>query len=109
VGCGNRKRIPLDTLLAAPGASGALPPIHCVKNDEDAEGALRVVATTTDGHQQSMPIGVGGLKPRTVLYLPYGDLRELFEQPIADHLFPVQLFVMGRALELQIDTRGRIE
>lgn len=111
LGCGNQKAIPLDgVVLSPPGhLAGPVPPIYCVKNDQEAEGTLRVYATTLDDQRLPMPIGVSGLDKDTVMDLPMHKLEKLFGEPIQDGVYPVRIEVMGKGIHIHVDVRGRIK
>jgi hypothetical protein len=116
LGCGNEPRISLDALLLGPpggaaaidssgGAAVTAPPIHCVKvdNDED-DGPIRVVAVTTDDQEMPMAIFVGN--EASVTDLQVWKIEQMFK-PAAPYIYEVRVGIMGRAVDLQIDMRGR--
>jgi len=124
LGCGNQKEIPLDALLLAPpgqaldtapsvpmwqpppGPAAQTPRIHCTKVDLEAEGSLRVQAVTTSDKKLFVPIGVNG---SPAMELSMHGLEALFDPVIADGLYPIRLFVMGKPIDLMIDVRGRMQ
>lgn len=120
LGCGNQKLIPLDALvLGAPGTAqvDARPPpnfgpgamdqrILCTKVDLEAEGELRVAAITTDDRKLLVPMEVDG---DVVMQLTMQDLEKLRDPAIADGLYPLRIFVMGKPIDLMIDVRARMQ
>jgi hypothetical protein len=122
LGCGNQKQIPLDALvLGPPGtaqteAPSSLPPsfgpgameqrILCTKVDPEAEGALRIAAITTDDRKLPLPMEVNG---DVVMQLTLHDIEKLRDPSIADGLYPLRIFVMGKPVDLMIDVRARMQ